>query len=42
MIGGSLSDSFRKVEIIIACRSLRDTDVFSKSDPRVIFKMKHP
>ena len=31
----------QKIEISISCRSLKDTDVFSKSDPQVIFKMKN-
>ncbi|KAL4434860.1 hypothetical protein ABPG74_021199 [Tetrahymena malaccensis] len=31
----------QKIEIIISCRSLKDADVFSKSDPFVVFKMKN-
>lgn len=31
----------KKVDIHISCRSLRDVDLFSKSDPFVIIKMKN-
>lgn len=35
------NDMQQKIEISISCRSLKDTDVFSKSDPQVVFKMKN-
>jgi Ca2+-dependent lipid-binding protein len=31
----SVSTDSEKIEIFIGCRNLRDTDVFSKSDPKV-------
>lgn len=30
------TDDFQKIELFISCRKLKDLDVFSKSDPRVI------
>lgn len=36
------NEMLQKIEISISCRSLKDTDVFSKSDPQVIFRMKNP
>ena len=34
--GPVASDDFQKIEIFLACRKLKDLDVFSKSDPRVV------
>ncbi|EAR93346.1 copine protein (macronuclear) [Tetrahymena thermophila SB210] len=36
-----VQETFQKVDITISCRSLKDADVFSKSDPLVVVRMKN-
>lgn len=36
-----MQDDREKIEMFVSCRSLKNCDTFSKSDPQVIFKVKH-
>ena len=31
---------FKEIELKVSCRGLKDTDVMSKSDPFLVFKLK--
>jgi hypothetical protein len=31
---------YKEIELKVSCRGLRDTDVISKSDPFLVFKLK--